>query len=134
MTQVIQDSYIRENKYVIFVFFQIRLNAKNITMKNILISRAEFDGSPYAEVYQLCVCGTNGKLFLSPSRGNCQATISICNWNQGPGQYTCVYNIAHSIGTAAFKSPKPGKLPLCRKTTRSTTVRVLQYQVGLAYG
>ena len=61
------------------LFFQIKLDARNITMRNIKISTPSFDGRPYPEVYQLCVCGGNGKLFLSPSRGNCQATSTVCN-------------------------------------------------------
>ena len=63
-----------------FLFFlQIRLNAKNVTIKNLFLSEPEFDGQPYPEVYQLCICAANGKLFVAPSRGNCQATNTVCN-------------------------------------------------------
>jgi len=56
----------------------IRLDAKNISIPNMLISRPEFDGNPYPDVYQLCICRSNGKLFISEARGNCQATGRVC--------------------------------------------------------
>ena len=64
----------------IIVCPQIRLDAKTIKFKNLPKSFPAFDGKPYPEVYQLCVCGANGKLFLAPSRGNCQAVSIICSW------------------------------------------------------
>ena len=72
-------AYMSSEKFMRALTFKIRLDARNITMRNIRISEPEFDGRAYPEVYQLCVCGKNGKLFLSPSRGNCQATQTVCN-------------------------------------------------------
>ncbi|KAI0228022.1 Delta-sarcoglycan [Lamellibrachia satsuma] len=57
----------------------IRLDAKIIKFKNLPKSFPAFDGKPYPQVYQLCVCGMNGKLFMAPSRGNCQAVSNICS-------------------------------------------------------
>lgn len=59
----------------------IRFDARNISLKNVVVSTPVFDGRPYPDVYQLCICAQNGKMFLSParSRANCQATSSICN-------------------------------------------------------
>ena len=63
---------------VFLACFQLHLDAARLALHNITMSSPRFDGRPYPEVYQLCVCGNSGVLFLSPSRGNCQATKDIC--------------------------------------------------------
>ncbi|XP_013398236.1 zeta-sarcoglycan-like isoform X1 [Lingula anatina] len=56
----------------------IRLNSQNIHMKNLQVSSPVGSGRAYPEVYQLCVCGNNGRLFLSEPTGECQATADVC--------------------------------------------------------
>ena len=58
---------------------QIHLASNNITLHKLVTSSPRFTGKPYSLVYQLCICDSNGKLFLSPAQGNCQANSETCS-------------------------------------------------------
>ncbi|XP_076319359.1 zeta-sarcoglycan-like isoform X2 [Tachypleus tridentatus] len=56
---------------------KIWFDSEKIELKNIKIALPTTRGRTYAGIYQLCVC-ENGRLFLSPPEGHCQADDVVC--------------------------------------------------------
>ncbi|XP_023235191.1 delta-sarcoglycan-like isoform X2 [Centruroides sculpturatus] len=55
----------------------IWLDSDKIEMKNLKTALPTTRGRSYPGIYQLCVC-ENGRMFLSPSQGFCQADDLVC--------------------------------------------------------
>lgn len=55
----------------------ILLDSEKIELKNLKTVLPSVRGKTYDNVYQLCVCD-NGRLFLSPPKGYCQADNDVC--------------------------------------------------------
>lgn len=56
---------------------EIFLDSERLVFQNLKTPLPALSGSPYKNVYQLCVCQT-GVLFLSDPEGHCRADDSVC--------------------------------------------------------
>ncbi|XP_064637376.1 delta-sarcoglycan-like [Lineus longissimus] len=56
----------------------IRLDSDNVQFLNLPVSEPIGDGTRYPGVYQLCICGHNGRLFLAPPDSSCAAVENTC--------------------------------------------------------
>lgn len=56
---------------------EILMDSERLVFQNLKTPLPAKSGSPYQNIYQLCVC-QNGMLFLSHPEGHCQADDSVC--------------------------------------------------------
>lgn len=56
---------------------EILLDSERIVLQNIKTTLPALSGSPYQNVYQLCVC-RNGALFVNHAEGHCKADDRVC--------------------------------------------------------
>ncbi|XP_076319178.1 zeta-sarcoglycan-like [Tachypleus tridentatus] len=56
---------------------RIWLDSEKVELRNIKTALPTTRGRTYTGIHQLCVC-ENGRLFLSPPEGRCQADSEVC--------------------------------------------------------